>query len=381
MQISLFLLPIGFELLKNIPLSDLRKSIYFIVPYPVGNAPSQRFRFEQYFKTLSQAGYSYYVSSFLTPNHWQVIFIKGRITEKLFILLSGFTRRWVDLFRIWKYDYVFIHRESTPIGPPVFEWIIAKILKKKIIYDFDDAIWLTDNSSENKLEKIIRWRKKVQSICTWSHCVSCGNEYLSAYAGQFNNNVIINPSTIDTIGLHNPIHYKKKENSKITIGWTGSHSTLKYLEILWPVLQTLEQKYPQLEFLVISNKKPERSSKSLQFITWSMASEIEDLAKMDIGVMPLPNDEWSKGKCGFKLLQYMSLNIPALASPVGANRVIIKDELNGLHCNSEQDWIKNLERLINSPELRRKLGVAGRNTVENHYSVSANSANFISLFE
>src|SRR5688500_1091441 len=122
------------------------------------------------------------------------------------------------------YDFVFIHREVSPLGPPIFEWILAKVLKKNIIYDFDDAIWLTDRHDESLVFRLLKWRSKVDLICRWSHKVSCGNEYLCRFAANFNNNVVYNPTTIDTENLHNPSFFKQPSGhlDKITIGWTGS---------------------------------------------------------------------------------------------------------------------------------------------------------------
>jgi len=354
--------------------------ILFLVPYPLGEAPSQRFRFEQYFKILFHRNISVTVQSFLNSQNWQTNYSNGNIIKKLNILTSGFARRFWVLTKVPASDFIFIHRETTPVGPPIIEWIIARIFKKKIIYDFDDAIWTTDKTDEGKVEKMMRWRSKVKSICKWAHKVSCGNEYLCDYARQFNHWVILNPTTIDT-QFHAPDNHKKKDTEHITIGWTGSHSTLKYLNAIVPAILFLEQKYSQLRFLVIANQKPELNIKSLIFIPWSVSSEIEDLIKIDIGIMPLPDDEWSKGKCGFKLLQYMALGIVALASPVGVNTKIITERKNGFICANEQEWISNVEKLINDDKLRSFMGIQGRTLIDKHYSVSSNSANFLSLFD
>ncbi|PZR40044.1 MAG: group 1 glycosyl transferase, partial [Azospira oryzae] len=221
--------------------------ILFLVPYPLGEAPSQRFRFEQYFKILSNRGISCSTQSFLNSQNWQNMYRNGNLFKKISAVISGFLRRFYVLLEVPGYDFVFIHREAAPIGPPLIEWLIGKVMRKKIIYDFDDAIWASDNGKEGTLEKIIRWRRKVKNICKWSYKVSCGNEYLCHYARQFNSNVILNPTTIDTQHLHNPVLHKKEENlQKLVIGWTGSHSTLKYLNSIVPVIQSLEKKYPHL---------------------------------------------------------------------------------------------------------------------------------------
>lgn len=354
--------------------------ILFIVPYPPDEAPSQRFRFEQYFGILSQSGYSYSIASFLTLSDWKILYSKNHRVLRIMRLIRAFARRFVLLFRVPAFDYIFIHREAAPAGPPVFEWIIARLLRKKIIYDFDDAIWLTDKVDESVVEKIIRWRSKVKSICRWSYKVSCGNEYLAAYARQFAQHVVYNPTTIDTENLHDPRTAHAVEKKTITIGWTGSHSTLKYLNEVVAPLAALEKKYPSLEFLVIANYKPELNLQSLKFLPWKKETEAHDLAQMDIGIMPLPDDEWAKGKCGFKALQYMAMNIPAVVSPVGVNVTIVEDGVTGFHATTEEQWLQHLETLIANESLRKKMGEAGRQKVIERYSVSSNSSSFLSLF-
>jgi glycosyltransferase involved in cell wall biosynthesis len=354
--------------------------ILFLIPYPLKQSPSQRFRFEQYFEILSHHRYTYQTESFLPSQNWQAFYKSGKFLTKLFLLLSGFFRRLLLMFRIGKYDLIFIHRESAPIGPPIFEWIITKIFQKKIIYDFDDAIWLTDRKDESILFKLLKGRNKVASICTWAHKVSCGNEYLANYARQFNNNVICNPTTIDTENWHNPQLFQiSKHDYQIAIGWTGSHSTLKYLNQCASVMKSVLDTNKHVKFLVIADVPPVLAF-PFHFIQWKEESEISDLLQLDIGIMPLPDDEWTKGKCGFKALQYMALEIPVVASPVGVNQNIIIDGVNGFLASKEAEWYDRLNALIADESLRRKLGKNGRKTIISNYSVRSNAANFLSLF-
>jgi glycosyltransferase involved in cell wall biosynthesis len=286
------------------------------------------------------------------------------------------------LVRLSTADFVFIHRECLPIGPPVIEWIIAKVLRKKIIYDFDDAIWLPNTSDENKLIGKLKWHSKVKKICQWSYRVSAGNEYLCYFAKQFSRSVTLNPTTIDTAKLHNPSLYQKKKNDQVVIGWTGTHSTLPYLNELIAVFESLDKKiHGQFKLVVISNKTPPFNFPFLEFLPWAKENEINDLMKFDIGVMPLADDEWAKGKCGFKALQYMALEIPTIASPVGVNSTIITHELDGFLASTGTEWSNLLERLITDELLRKKIVVKGREKVIAHYSITSNSSTFLSLFE
>ncbi|TAH20572.1 MAG: glycosyltransferase family 1 protein [Cytophagales bacterium] len=354
--------------------------ILFLIPYPLGVAPSQRFRFEQYFETLEKNGISYDCQSFIDEKTWKVLYINGYISQKIIGVLSGFLRRLKVLFFLQKYDFIFIHREAAPIFPPIFEFLIARVFKKKIIFDFDDAIWLPNTSEQNSISAFLKFHQKTSYTCRWAWKVSAGNAYLCEYARNYNPNVCLNPTTIDT-NLHKIAHTtaSNKVRERLAVGWTGSHSTLKYLYFLVPILQAIEREYP-IDFLVISNQKPDFQIDSLKFIKWDKKTEIQDLSAIQIGVMPLTDDEWAKGKCGFKALQYMSLGIPALVSPVGVNTEIVKSEENGFLCSTEEEWKSTLIRLIADSDLRKKIGENAKQTIENKYSVRANEQNFLSLF-
>ncbi len=363
---------------------DRKKNfIIFICPYPTEQAPSQRFRFEQYFPLLNHQSFDFEIYSFWSLSSWKLLYKKGNAVNKFFFLLAGFVKRFALLFYIQKADFVFVHREATPVGPPWFEWIVAKVFRKKIIYDFDDAIWLPNTSEENSSVSRLKWHSKVSSICRWSYAVSCGNQYLCDFAKLYNNRVFLNPTTIDTNKLHNTeVSIQKIKSAKLTIGWTGTHSTLKYIDVLLPVIQSLEKKFPnQIRFVVIADKNPSFSVSSFWFIPWSKETEIQDLLQFDIGIMPLADDVWAKGKCGFKALQYMALGIPAIASPVGVNSQIIDDGVNGFLCNSTDEWESKIIQLIHDASLRKRMGEDGRKSVVEHYSVISNSSNFLSLFE
>ena len=252
-----------------------------------------------------------------------------------------------------------------------------KIWRKKIIYDFDDAIWLANTSEQNKIAARLKWHHKVSAICKWSYKVSACNRYLADYALQYNKNVINNPTTIDTEGLHNPTD--KKANSTFTIGWTGTHSTMPYLTPIFPLLDKLTKEH-DFKLLIISNQEPEFDRRYLEFIKWSKSSEIRDLQKMDIGIMTLSDDKWAKGKCGFKALQYMSLKIPALVSPVGVNTQIVDHGLNGFICKSSEDWERALTKFFKNSDLIETMAEACRKKIVDHYSVLSNTENFIKLF-
>jgi len=354
------------------------KTIYILAPYPRAQAPSQRFRFEQYLDTLTSEGYSIQFHPFINEKTWRTIYAEGKVWKKIVGIIGSFLRRWKLLFKLRKADYIFIHREAAQIGPPLFEWIIAKVFRKNYIYDFDDAIWLPNYSATNARFHRLKAYWKVKYCMKWASKITAGNAYLAEFAKQYNPSVQIIPTTIDTEHYHNKTTDYDKE--KLVIGWTGSHTTIRYLNELVPALQQLEKKY-DFTFTIISNKAPQLPLKSLKFVPWSKENEIEELLKFSIGVMPLQEDQWSKGKCGFKALQYMSLGIPSVITPVGVNVEIVTNGVNGFTPSTPTDWIATLEKLITDKKLRKRLGQRGQDTVEKKYSVHSQKQQYIHLFK
>ncbi|MEO9473973.1 MAG: glycosyltransferase [Cyclobacteriaceae bacterium] len=363
--------------------------VLILAPYPLGKAPSQRFRFEHFLKFMEEKGITYDFQTFVSEVGWEYLYVEGNTFNKIGATLSGFLRRFSILFKLSAYTSILIHRELTPFGPPIFEWVIAKVLRKKIIYDFDDAIWMADGTNESKLWKWLKWRSKVASICRWSWKVSVGNAYLAKFAAQYCDQVEILPTVVDT-EIHNAQPPRTKSDLKNQqptansqqpiIGWTGSHSTLQYLRPIVPVLQQLENTH-DFTFLVIANQDPQLPLKNYRFAKWNKESEVEDLAQIDIGVMPLEDNEWSKGKCGFKLIQYLSLGIPAVASPVGVNAEIVIHNETGLIATTSHQWLEALKQLLESEGLRKKMGDSGRKLIETKYSVESQQERFLQLFQ
>jgi glycosyltransferase involved in cell wall biosynthesis len=352
------------------------KKLFILAPYPHGQAPSQRFRFEQYIDFFKEKGFDVEFHPFLSDKTWKSLYVKGSFLKKALGMMGSFWRRFILLFRLKKAHTIFIHREASMIGPPFFEWAIAKVLRKRYIYDFDDAIWLPNFSESNARFQRLKAYGKVKRIMKWAGSISAGNQYLMDYALQFNKNVSVIPTTIDLENVHNTPTDHTAEPP--VIGWTGTHTTMHYLDELIPVLHDLEKQYNFI-FRVISNEKPSFELKSLEFVKWNKATEIEDLSSFSIGIMPLSDTIWAQGKCGFKGLQYMALEIPSVMSPVGVNTSIIEHGKNGYLCKNTLEWKTQLIQLLESPELRQKIGKSGYETVRDHFSVASNKVHYAKL--
>jgi glycosyltransferase involved in cell wall biosynthesis len=351
--------------------------ILFLAPYPADESPSQRYRLEHYLSLLPAQGIKYDYKPFLSKAAWKIIFQPGNNFRKINGILAGFCKRFFQLFLIGRYDFVYIHREATPAGPPFFEWVASRIFRKKIIYDFDDAIWIPFTSNYNKGASRLKSFGKVAKICRWSFKVSVGNEYLAAFARQYNSNVIEIPTVVNTETVHNKL--QDQQTNSPAIGWTGTFSTLKYLDMVLPVLQELQETH-SFSFVVIADKDPALHLRNYRFIKWNKDTESEDLLNFHIGLMPLHDDDISKGKCGFKAIQYMSLGIPAVVSPVGVNTKIVNDSINGFVCASPGEWKKKMNDLLTNTDLRISLGKAAREKIQKKYSVKSTEQLFLDLF-
>jgi glycosyltransferase involved in cell wall biosynthesis len=208
--------------------------------------------------------------------------------------------------------------------------------------------------------------------------LSVGNDFLAEYGRQFNTKVIVNPTTIDTDNYHNRI--KNQDSEEFVIGWTGTHSTLRYLADMVPVFKKLEQEY-DFKLIVISDKDPKFDLNSFEFIKWQKETEIDDLLRFNLGLMPLTMDKWANGKCGFKALQYMSLGIPAIVSPVGVNTKIVDHNVNGYICDSEEEWEKTIRTILSGKQKIKAISKNSRQKIIDNYSVLSNKNNFIQLFQ
>jgi glycosyltransferase involved in cell wall biosynthesis len=356
------------------------KSILYIVHHRLNRSPGQRYRCEQYLRYLEEAGFSYTFSPIIKTSHEDYcLYQSSRITDKAFVFLKSFFRRIRDVFRAYRYDYIFIYREAFLTGSVFFERLL-KWSGAKIILDFDDAIWLPDISEANKKLSFLKRPGKINDIINLSDIVIVGNEYLRQYASRMNPNTVIFPSTID-LDYYQYVPKKTTENQTIVIGWSGSHTTIKHFETIVPVLKMIKQKFGEdVVFKVYGDKNYHNEELNITGIQWSHETEVDVISSFDIGIMPLPNDQWSQGKCAMKGLQYMGLGIPAVLAPVGMNKDVIQHGVNGFLASSEDDWMNCLSELVKSKELRLKLGKNGRLTVEQKFSCQQLHDRYVDIF-
>ncbi|HEY6806489.1 MAG TPA: glycosyltransferase family 4 protein [Pyrinomonadaceae bacterium] len=348
-----------------------------LMPSLYDTSPGQRYRLEQWEPLLRERGVEITYAPFESEELHKSVYKPGQLGQKLKFVSQSLLKRSSLLSKVKDYDVVYIFREAALLGPPVFERLIHS-RGVPIVFDFDDAIFVSYKSPSNGYLSYLKFAGKTKTICRISSHVMVGNPYLAEYAGRVNDKVTIVPTTIDT-EKYQPLN-RRDDSKPIVIGWTGSHSTVQHLNTLRSALQKLAKR-ESFRLRVIGTPTYELEGLDVEAMKWHSETELEDLSAVDIGVMPLPDDRWSKGKCGLKALQFMALGIPTICSPVGVNTDIIQDGENGFIAGADDEWVEKLSQLVRSRELRRKLGDAGRCTVETKYSAAAQAPRVYEVFK
>ena len=353
--------------------------VLILCPYPLGISPSQRFRFEQYLDILRERGIEFDVRPFLDIDTMRVVFKPGYMAKKVLGVISGFARRLLILPRVFTYDYIFIHREAAPLGPPLIEAILF-LMGRPVIFDFDDAIFISKTSKVNRFVGFAKWPSKIRFITRHSLKVSVCNNYLVNWVKQYNEHAVLLPTTID-LSYHKSVAKVQLATRRAVIGWTGTQSTMGYLELVREALKDLQDRY-DFEFRVICDLDPKFPElKNYRFIKWALASEIEDLAGMDIGVMPVPQGEWEQGKVGFKAIQYAGVAaVPVVSSTGSGHEVVLHGKTGLVVDNDKASWVTALSSLLDNPAKLGDMGQAAREYIDMNYSVRSQVATYLDLF-
>jgi glycosyltransferase involved in cell wall biosynthesis len=342
--------------------------VLVLAPYPLNRAPSQRFRWEQYIQPLGVHDILIAPSCLLDVGDMDLIHAPRAWSAKLALLLRGIRRRLRDVRAARNYDLVLVHRESFPVGPAWVERLL-QTMRVPYVIDFDDAIFLPAASEANRRLAWLKGAGKTKRVVAGASLVIAGNGHLAGWARQYARRVTVIPTTVDTE------RYQVRErpvSDRVCVGWSGSPTTIAHLTLLEPVLARL-QREEGIRIRVIGDASYRIDGVELDSLDWRAASELRDLSEIDIGVMPMPDDEWSRGKCGLKALQYMALGIPAVISPVGVNREIAHGGA-AILASTQDEWLAALRALIGDPELRSRVGAAGRARVQERYSVASAAA-------
>lgn len=271
------------------------------------------------------------------------------------------------------YDSVLLHRV-------LLRWRDFAVFRRHVknyVFDFDDAIMMRDSSRRNRhsWQRLMRFRRMTQN----AQNVVAGNNYLGVWARKFNSQVEVIPTSIELKDY--AIEYSNAPKDTLTIGWIGTKSNLMYLQTVVPALSRVAQKFPNAQLKIVADDFLDVPQMRVEKKLWKLEDEVCDVQSFDIGIMPLPDDEWTRGKCALKILQSFAASVPVACSPVGANLDVVENGANGFFATSENEWATRLEELLRDAILRRKMGADGRRKVEIEYSIEANAPRFMqSLF-
>jgi glycosyltransferase involved in cell wall biosynthesis len=326
--------------------------VYILFLVPRIDKASTKYRVLQYLDYLESEGIDYSIKELSKKSRYRFTLIKF----------------------IKKADIVFIQKKIFS----KIEVCLIRLFAKKIVFDIDDAVMFKDGPLGTSAQR--RQNKRFGFMAKKSDLVICGNEYLKKNTEKFNANIRLLPTPIDMD------RYVEKQNTGlekkgITLGWIGSKVTLKYLKQISPALVQLSKRFPDLKLKIVADEFFEIHGLEVEKKEWSSTEEIKDLHSFDIGLMPLSDDAWTRGKCGFKLLQCMAVGLPVVCSPVGMNREIVTDGVEGFWAGSENEWIGKLSTLIQDYELCKSMGKKGRNKVEEKYSLAVNAKKMIKFLQ
>ena len=345
-------------------MSEQRMRVLALVPYPLCTAPGQRYRIEQWAPYLRESGVDLHFEAFAGGELAQALYTPGRHAAKAWLMSLAWLKRARRVWQAKRFDAVYLYREAALVGPALLERL-ARHRNPRLVYDFDDAIWLPYVSPRNRYLSYLKAPGKTKAICRMAAAVAVGNETLAEFARRYNPAVRVIPSTV-SLREYRPRPQPQSGGIPV-IGWTGSHSSAQYLRLVEGALQTLART-KRFRLVLIGIDEYRLEGVEVECRPWRAESEVEDLWSFDVGIMPLSDDPWARGKCAMKAIQYQGVAIPAVVSPIGVNRDVVQHGTSGFHAQTEEEWVRALERLLVSGELRSRMGAEGRRRVEESYS-------------
>jgi glycosyltransferase involved in cell wall biosynthesis len=349
--------------------------IIHVLPKYSSIGASSRYRIFQYLDAMQYAGITPILSALFDDRYLVKKYKVGKLS--LASVGKGFFRRIWLIICVRSKGIFLIENELVPFFPAWLE----RFLKWRgycLIFDYDDAIFHRYDQHSSRLVRVV-FRRKIAEVMRLADLVVVGNRYLADYAYRSGaKNVKILPTVVDL--RRYPIGIKRPDSASFVIGWIGSPSTAKYLVAIAPALAEISR-LGDVKVRLIGVGPLELPGVSVEFISWTENTEVQELNKFDVGIMPLPDEPWARGKCGLKLIQYMACSLPVIASPVGVNSKLVTEGLNGLLAESDAEWVNALNTLRLDPVLRRAMGAAGRKRVEEEYSLAVTSPIYVSLLK
>lgn len=326
-----------------------------------------RFRVAQFAPYLRSVGIDVTIRPFYSAELFRVVYQPGRMLRKALMFAGLIGKRLLQLFTVRRYDLVFLYREAIPAGPPIVERMIHR-LGVPIVHDFDDAIFLPAVSEANRSLAFLKNPGRVAEVLALSRSATVGNEFLAQFARRYNRDVTVLPTVVDTSKfVPRP---DRTAHAVPVVGWIGSPTTYRYLLGISDVLREVARRHEFILRVSGAGQPVDIPGVRTEEAPWSMAEEVRLFNGLDIGVYPLTDDDWSRGKCGFKAIQCMACGVPVVAAAVGVNREIITDGVDSFLASTPDEWVEKLSRLLTDRDLRARMAAAGRATIETRYSLT-----------
>jgi glycosyltransferase involved in cell wall biosynthesis len=345
-----------------------------LATFPV-EAAATRFRITQFVQPLAGHGIEVTVFPFLTASDFSTLYDRSRAVRTAFRLLFAFIRRLFVLPRILRADVLLLQREAMLFGPPWIEWLAARVIGIPLVLDLDDPTWIfTTSPVYGRLATWLKWPSKTDHLIRWAQTVICGNETIASHVRETGTPAVVMQTIVDT-NVFVPRADGAAPSDVPVVGWIGTHSTWSFVESILPVLEDLA-KTAEFRFRVIGSGRGHVAARNVnvELVPWRLDREVLDFQTLDVGIYPLPEDEWTVGKSGLKLVEYLACGVACVVSPVGVVREIGVPGVTHLEATTFDEWRGALERLLFNAAERRAIAAAGRQYAVDHYSVAGFSA-------
>jgi glycosyltransferase involved in cell wall biosynthesis len=349
-----------------------------LTPYPYGKVAGPRSSFELWEPLLAEADISFDYAVFETDRLYEILLKPGRTATKAIEMVRSYVRYLPKVKSAGDYDAILINREAALVGPAVLErWVSA--MGKPIIYQLDDPLYVPYRSAVNGVLSYLKFFSKVATICRLSTAVIANSSDHAAYARRYSDNVWQIPSVVDGNAFCYLGPKEPGDDRRVCVGWTGSHTTIANLqEIRAPLAMIGAREGVELRFIgaedfglygVPHEARP-----------WCAETEIEDIRAFDIGLLPVPDTPWSRRKFYLKLVQYMALGIPTVATPIGSNMEVLEPGATGLFARDDHEWVSALDLLVNDRDLRIEMGERAAQRAHASYTLQANADRIVAAF-
>lgn len=350
-----------------------------LASYPI-EAACTRYRVSQFIEPLRERGIEVTLRPLLDRRTFSELYRPAAIPRTATKLSTAILRRAGDIFSSRHFDLLFVQREALLVGPPLIEWLAMRVGKCPMVLDLDDATYVSYASpTYGKISKTLKWFTKTDDLIRWSTVVTCGNRTIADYVMAKGKPAVIIPTVVDTD------RFRPREtgqrNDVPVIGWVGTHSTYQYLQTVFSALERLARNYKfKLRIVGAGREDIVIPGVDVENLPWRLDREIDDFQSFDIGLYPIVEDEWSAAKSGFKSIQYLSVGIPFVSSPVGVSAEIGEADVTHFVAKTEDDWVSALARLLDDGDLRQRMGNEGRKHAVEHYTLAAQADKLSEVF-